>query len=354
MAKRTVTINDIAEYLAISKATVSYVLNGKARKVGVSEQTSRRVADAARKLGYVPNHWARTLRGRRTGIISVFFDTLIMGWSQRVMEGIEKVLLDKEYSATIYAHTDTVSRDERFLRSEEKKILSVLERRDEGVICQVIPQMKDQYFRLVEANVPLVFLNEIEDMADFEGVDKVTWDSGPAAEVAVRHLISQGYRKIGYYGLQLEVRSCRERLGAFRSVMDEAGLEVYEDWIINQTATSPLPPYTDLVTQLRELLSGGGPRPEAFFVMNDYLAIHVIGLLKEMGIKIPGDIALIGMGELDVSPVAGLSTVREPLREMGAASAQMILNRIDNPYLKPVHEKITCNDLIVRDSTLPK
>jgi len=354
MANQTITIEDIARRLNVSKATVSYVLSGKARRVGVSEEMTRRVREAAKELKYVPNHWAKALSSQRTGMISVIFDTLLMGWSQRVMDGIEEVLIDANYTAAIYAHTIASSRNNHLLKSEERKVLSILERRDEGVICQIVDQFKPQYKKLITAGVPMVFLNEIEDMAGLETVDRVGWDSGQAAEVAVKHLIDCGYKRIGYFGLQLAVKSCHERYAAYLSVMQQAGLAVNPQWIINQKPISPLPPYTDLATQFKEMILGDSPKPDAIFVMNDYLAIHLLGIMRECGLKTPDDIALVGMGELDVTSVAGLTTMREPLYEIGRQAAKILLNRIQNPSAEPVFEHITCNELIIRNSTAGK
>lgn len=353
MAKQLVTIDDIASRLDVSKATVSYVLSGKAEAAGVSKARVEQVLRVAEQLGYVPNRWAKALRANRTKMISVIFWNLEMGWSQRVMEGVEQCLLKNDYTVAIYAHTFASSCDEHFLKLEEKKIYSILERRDEGVICQLSEVFKHQYRQLLSAGLPMVLLNEVQDMSGFERADRVLWDSAPAAQTAVRFLLGRGYRRIGYIGLQLPVRSCQERYQAYVSTMQQAGIDVAPEWVINPDPGEGFYP-SDLLwkEQAKAVLSQKETaRPEAFFVMNDRMAVHLIDIIRNLGLRIPQDVGLIGMGELDVTFAAGLTTMREPLTEMGKRAAEILLARIENPKMPPVQERIICNDLIIRSST---
>jgi len=182
---KSVTIVDIAKDLGISHGTVGYVLSGQAKKRGVAEQTSRRVKEAAKRMGYVPHHWARTLRKKRTGMVSILFPSLEMSWAARAMIGIEKTFMPKGYTPVITLYGAWI-KDDRLVdfnsRIDHAKIEMILQRRDEGIICQPNHRVREGYVLINEQHVPMVFIGSLmNNMEGLENVNSVIWDCRPAA-----------------------------------------------------------------------------------------------------------------------------------------------------------------------------
>jgi len=158
----------------------------------------------------VPHHWAKVLRKQRTGAISVLFPDLSMGWAQSVMNGIEDVLIPGKYtsSITLYGNWNRDRSPESIKsRINHSKIDIILQKRDEGVICQPNHWGRDGYISLNEQNVPIVFIGSlINDMTGLDNVSSVTWDCGPATKAVVQHLIATGHRKIAFVGGKHQLR----------------------------------------------------------------------------------------------------------------------------------------------------
>lgn len=340
-----VTILDIAKELNLSKATISYALNNNIKKV--SPSTVKTVQNKAKRMGYSTNYLAKSLRKNRTKNISILLGELGDNGNDKIVNGIDNVLLP-DYTAVIMSHTDVDKPqpgDPFSMKLESRKIKAILERRDEGVICQPYPFAVDQYKILTEANVPLVLIRELYDMDGLEQSAVVEWDSGSAAKVAVQHLIDTGFRKIGFIGVQHGLPSDEDRFTGYKEVLSNAGLALNDDWVLWAKSYSHL--QRKIGTCLRRCYS----KPDAFFALNDTIAVSAYSLFIDMGIRVPDDIAIIGMGDLYASKPLGISTVKEPFEEIGRTAAECLLQLMANPLELPEHRSVHCNELIIRKST---
>ena len=227
--------------------------------------------------------------------------------------------------------------------SGQRELETIIERRDDGVICQPSVAIRDKCIHLSKCGIPIVFFGSLpEDMTGFENTSSVTWDCAEAVETAVTHLIQTGRQRIGFIGARHGAKSDETRFQAYKKALEEAGLPADDQWIV--WGSSGLPPYE----KLDSIFAADGEKPDAFFVINDAVSIAVMEKLGAMGIRIPDDIALVGMGDLPISTVLGLTTVREPLEEIGRGAAELMLELIENSMRQPIHHKITCNELVVR------
>ena len=134
MRKKSTSIIDVAGEAGFSKTTVGYVLSGQAKRRGVADKTAQRVRSAAKKLGYIPNHHARSLQTRSTKLITLLFTTLKMDWAERVMSGIEDVLGQQDYHHLIIRHSLDFLSDVTGNEDAGSQAMGILQRRDEGVI----------------------------------------------------------------------------------------------------------------------------------------------------------------------------------------------------------------------------
>lgn len=335
------TVSGIAESLGLSPSTVSFVLTGQADKRRVSPKTADRVRETAKRLHYVPNMWAQSLRRQRTGVVSILLGSLEHGWAQHTVIGAEGVLNEHDYNYIISIHHWDHDR-------EEQELELLLKRKDEGIICQPVLRSRENYYEVIQHNIPLVLLDILPDMP---GVSYVTWDSGPAAKVVVEHLISIGRRRIGFVGAKHYSLMTTARHRAYQQTIEEAGFENRQQLQCLDLVFDENSEIVD-TSSLRRMIEN--EKPDALFCLNDAIALKTVQLLSNLGIRVPDDIAIAGMGDLPISHdfAAGLTTVREPIPEVGQASAEVLIELINNPQKGPIQKLIKSNDLKIRRSTV--
>lgn len=342
-----VTSAMLANQLGVSRATVSIVLNGHGPKRKISPTTIQRVLDAARDQGYAPNRTARNLRLQRSGVIGVVLADFRMDWAERVMRGMGEIFDPGEYTPLVGTHRWDAVR-------HRKELMSALQRRDEAVIVQPLPGQEEVYQQLMAVGIPLVFLGDRPPLtssspalpASFAG-----WDSAAAARTAVRHLVERGYRRIGHLGFHHPMRMTQERTAAYRQVMGEANLPVNEAWISLPHAGGAIE--GTIANEIARMFAPGIEHPDALFVLNDGIALQLLEILDQRGIRVPQNVAIIGMGDLPLTGHSGigLSTVREPCEEMGRAAAHAALSLIAEPGREPIVSLIPGNELRARRTT---
>ncbi len=287
--KNGVTLYDVAQHVGFSKSTVAYVMSGKAADVGVAQKTIEKIEAAAEELGYVPNYWASSLARQSTGMISVLLDGLWGGWADEVMFAISQTLRPQTYTPFLAADwTDP--------QLFEKEVSATIRRRDEGVICHSFIGETKQYARIVDSGIPLVFIGSVPlHLEGLPGLNSVVWDDGPAVEMAVQHLVDTGRKKIAFLGVEHGVLSDHRRFMAYEKAIKKAGLELRKEWqswtVLEQVTASPAK------KGLESFFAPGKERPDALFALNDAIALDVLLVAGHMGIRVPEDLAVIGMGD---------------------------------------------------------
>jgi LacI family transcriptional regulator len=278
---------------------------------------------------------------QRSGVIGVVLADFRMDWAERVMRGMGEIFDPGEYTPLVATHRWDAVR-------HRKELMAAMQRRDEAVIVQPLPGQEELYRHVLSVGIPLVFLGDrpTTDLpTSFAG-----WDSAAAARTAVRHLIERGFRRIGHLGFHHPLRMTQERTAAYRQTLQEAGLSVNEAWISLPPAGGAIEGI--LAAEIARMLAGS-EKPDAWFVLNDGLALAVLEILDQRGVRVPQDLALIGMGDLPLTGHSGisLSTVREPCEEMGRAAAHAALSMITEPGREPIVSLIPGNELRARRTT---
>lgn len=347
MPRLPVTSAMIAQKLGVSRATVSIVLNGHGEARKISPATIERVATTARELGYVPDRAARNLRLRRSGVVGVLLADFRMDWSERVMTGMAEIFDPDIHTALVATHRFDPAR-------HRKELTAAAQRRDEAIIVQPVPGQDELYRQVMRTGVPLVFLGDLPLLfspggppASFAG-----WDSAAAARTAVEHLVATGRKRIGHIGVEHALRMTLERTATYRRVLTESGLPINERWIAIPPPGGDIPGM--LAGIVERLFASGAERPDALFMLNDGLALTLLEVLDQRGIRVPDDVAVIGMGDLPLTGHRGisLSTVREPCEEMGRAAARAALTLIADPGKGPLIAPIPGNELKARRTTM--
>jgi len=274
----------------------------------------------------------------------VLFNGLHLDWAERIMNSVESALDQSGYLANIAIYGRLPMYANISKETEERKIESILQRRDEGVICQPSPYTKKGYELLQKWQLPTVFVGSVlDDMSGLDNVSYVIWDCGSAAKRAVQHLINTGRKRIAFVGGIHGVESDQIRFNAYSQVLQEAGLAVRDDWVVWHQLDRPIT--TDM---LNSLFNNGVEKPDAIFAINDSFAALIMELLLELDIKTPEDVSVIGMGDLRITRACGITTMREPLEEIGMEAAKILVELMKNPAHEPIRKRLYCNDLIIR------
>lgn len=346
--EQVVTAAVLAGKLGLSRSTVSIVLRGDAVKRKISNATIERVLEAAREYDYIPNQIAQSLRRQRSGIVSIVVVNFRMDWCEELLSGALDVLDEAGVTPFVAAHRNSADR-------QQKELLAALRRRDDGVIVQPIPGQEEVYRRLQRNGIPLVFLGDWP--VDMPEVSRVAWDSGGASATVVNHLVDGGRRKIGYIGHNYPLAMHIERYAAFERTLRQNNLPVNPKWIVQAPADTPLHDILD--PSLRRMLGPTVPeadRPDALFFMNDGLALPALEVLQSMKVSVPGEVAIVGIGDLPLTGHSGISltTVAEPVETMGREAAEVVLRLSRNSSEAPIHRLIHGRQLLVRATSGPR
>lgn len=337
MPKR-VTIDDVARLAGVNKGTVSRALNAHSQ-AQVNIETVKRVKRAARQLGYVPNAMARGLRMSASMTIGVIIPDLMNPIFPPIIRGIENYLQPRGYTALL-ANTD--SHDS----VEESAFGSLLERRVDGFILATgrldnQPLLTQAY----EDKVLAVMVNREAGTAPYP---VVTGNNASGIAAALGHLAELGHRRIVHMAGPMNFSTTHSRSAAFDATTATMR------GVIATTVKSGALTIEAGMHAMDELLSRGGERPTAVVAGNDLVALGVIRSLHAHGLNCPDDVSVVGFNDMpfaeDFSP--SLTTVRLPLREIGAEAAQLLLRGIQAGEQDPVTLTLPVS-LIVRGSTGP-
>ena len=330
------TLGLIAAEAGVSATTVSLVLNGRAARHRISDQTRDRVVQAAKRLDYVPNDLARALRARKTGAVGVLFPHLRNDWAHEIMEGVSSVLDAEGIVALIVSHGGDPER-------EQAELTSLMQRRVDGIICNPLADGAERYRRVIRRRVPIVFLSDtVRELAD---QSYSAWDP-TAVEQPIGHLIACGRRKLAYLDFEDDRVITTRRLEVYRALLAREGIAVREDWVIRV-------PRGEAVGEWVTRVFGRGDRPDGLFSLYDDVAIDAIDALEGIGLSVPGDVAVSATGNSKLAGPRGygLTRMEAPVREEGAAAARALLRVIREPGCGAVQELVGGGEMRVCRTT---
>jgi len=335
--KAEVTIHDIAKKLNIAASTVSRALKDNPL---ISEATREKIKKAADEMGYRPNVMAANFRTKRTNTIGVIVPLINRHFFSAVISGIEDVAYQQGFAVTISQSNDNYEK-------EDKIAHTLFANRVDGLILSIGMETKNtDHLRLfADRKIPLVFFDRVVD--DIEA-HKIIVDDFGAAYKATHHLIDQGRKQIAHIGGPLNLKIYKNREDGYFKALADNGLSVNENFIVNNSLTR-----ADGVNAIKKLLQNE-TKPDAVFCANDTTALSVIMYLKEQGIKVPEDIAIVGYSNEPFSEVVSpsISTIKQPGFEIGQKAAELIIGQIVSKAKNTIFETITMpTQLIVRESS---
>lgn len=330
-----VTIKDIAQYLSLSVSTVSRAL---VDDKNIRKETKEKVLEAAKKLGYKPNPVATNLKYGRSNTVGVIVPEMVTPFASQVINGIQNTLYAKGLKVIIAESDEDPKLERENLKMMERFMV-------DGIIVSLCSykENKEEYLHLQQAGMPMVFFDRIPHGMD---VSQVVVDDYMKAFFLVEHLIRSGRREIVHLQGPDDVYNSFERVRGYKDALAKFRIPFEEARVI-KTGLS----FKDGEVAGDVLLSKGISF-DAIFAFTDTLAIGVMNRLRELGKKIPEEVAVASFSGTVLSTIVypQLTTVEPPLLLMGKTAAELILEKIKDP-LCPNRSVVLEAEIKLRAST---
>ncbi|SDN78017.1 transcriptional regulator, LacI family [Actinomyces ruminicola] len=332
------SVRDVAERAGVSVGTVSHVLNHPDR---VAQPTLDRVRAAIDELGFVRSEAARRLRHGGSSLVGVLVHDISNPFFTEAARGIEDRLRE---GGRVPMLGSTDSDPER-----ERELMSLLAGMDvHGVIVTPSVSTLDNLAVLAGRGIRVVLMDHPPISAE---LSTVSGDDVAGARAAVSHLIGLGHRRIGFVNGPLTVRQAADRRDGVVAALAEAGMDPAHSLLETEAVSGGQGFTADAGAVGAAALLGDETPPTALFCANDQLAIGAMREIRRRGLSIPDDVAIVGYDDISVASelITPLTSVRQPMREMGAAAADLLLS--DGGGVRHI---VFPPELIVRESTVGK
>lgn len=330
-----ITLKQLAEYIGLSPGTVSVVLNNTSRAENIPQKTKNKIFEAAKEHGYRPHYFARSLRANRSFTIGVIAAELSDGYCARILHGIESAASQQGY---FYLNTNHLHKTDLLKHNAQM----LIERQVEGLIT-IDTKI------CFETTLPVIAVAGHEDI---NGVTNVILNHETAAELGIEHLYSLGHRKIALIKGQSFSADTRIRFETIINAARRRGIKIDKKRIVQLEGINPSPEVgyvamQKLLSQTRDFT--------AIFAFNDMSAIGAIRALQNAGKRVPEDVSVVGFDNIYFAEfnAPSLTTINQPLFEMGELAAQTLLKKLSNPNENAEFQQTLTVEpkLIIRDST---
>jgi LacI family transcriptional regulator len=332
-----VTLKFLASHLNLSPTTISVVISGAPLACTIAQATKDRIWEAVREFNYRPNLFARYLHAKRTFCVAVLVPDIGDEFSSSLISGIEAKLAENGFFYFVVSHRGAPD-------LIETSPDTLLDRGVEGMI------FINTWLRR-PLPVPVV---AVSDITDAPGVSSILIDNSRAASLALKHLVSLGHRNVAFFKGPAGNGDTDDRWRSMTRAAERFGIEVRPEWV-RQLGTYPECNNTTMADlgyqQAKELLASSRDFT-ALMAFNDGSAIGAIRAFRDAGLSVPRDISVVGFDDIEQAAfiVPRLTTIHQPLREMGELAAETLIKRIDDATYNP--GKIVVKPrLVLREST---
>jgi DNA-binding LacI/PurR family transcriptional regulator len=335
---RPVTIRDVAKRAGVGLGTVSRVINDSP---SVSDATRRRVHQVITELNFVPSTSARRLSLGKTLTIAAVVPFFTRPSVIERLSGIESSLAESEYDLVIY-NVETVQRRDACVRDLPRRA-----RADGVLIISLSPRDEDVPY-LISAEVPIVLVDA--NHPSLTALNRIVVDDIDGGRVATQHLVDLGHRRIGYLSDPFEnpfnFTSSRQRYQGYKQALEAVNIEISSEYL-GQGEHGRYEAHLLALSMLRL------PQPPtAIFAASDTQALGVLEAARDLELRVPEDLSVIGYDDIEVAEYLGLTTMRQLLFESGQRGVERLLEVLQDPPVQPVCEVLPAN-LIVRRTTAP-
>lgn len=331
------TISDIAKRAGVSTMTVSRVLNASGP---VAEKTAQKVKSVMAELNYQPNLIARSLSSQKTmtfGVLIPKTEQLFLdNYIAQVLSGISDVAQENDYRIMLVPINHSSSNGGCYLNYVRSKLF-------DGLILLKAKIDDPNLPKLAKTNFPFVLINYRKYSDNYNFVDS---ENVKGAELAMKHLVDKGHRKIAFVEGTMDETNSRDRLQGYKNSIEKFNLVDREDYIICGQFDR------NIAYQRAAQLLDLDDKPTAIFCSDDYMALGVIERIKDYGLSVPKDIAVVGFDNIELSGFTkpSLTTITQPMYEIGRSAVEVLLDLITKKKEPPIR-KMLKTELVVRDST---
>jgi DNA-binding LacI/PurR family transcriptional regulator len=326
------TLKEVATLAGVSTATVSNVLN---ETKNVSDEVKNKVFSAIQELNYQPNIVAKSLRVQESRIIGLLISDIANPFFSIVVRGIEEELAKSDYSILLCNTDSSVEKEDKYL-----KVL--IGKRVDGLIVSSTGNTGDYFRSMEKTGVPMVFLNRCPD---FMVSDVIMTNNIKGSYSGTEHLIRHGFEKIAIITGPISISTGKDRLTGYKRALEDYGI-TESDELVKEGNFDIESGYM----KMKELMEQDN-KPDAVFISNNSMTLGAYKYLKESGISIPDQLAVVGYDDSDWADIVDppITTIKQPAYELGVHAARLILARIINNQVK---REITYMDteLIIRHS----
>jgi LacI family transcriptional regulator len=338
--EKEITIYDIAKQIGVSPATVSRALNHSS---SISAETRKKIHALAEKMGYRHNPFASSLRLQKTHTIGVILHELNSYFITSVLAGIEKVVTEAKYHLIIVHSAENP-------KLEVANANNLFHKRVDGVIASLSFDTENlhHFNQFQNKNIPIVFFDRVFENSDGT---KVIINNFQAGYDATAHLIQQGCKRIAIITSSLKRNVYSERMRGYKQGLQDNHLKHDEKLAIIDGIKEE-----DAIRSAKKILAMKN-LPDGIFITNDFVAVVVMQVLKDAGIHIPQDIAIVGFNNDIIGKVVSpkLTTINHPGFEMGQVAARSLINHLKGLWdMSLTNTVVIKSELIIRESSLKK
>ncbi len=324
----TTTIRDVAKHANVSIATVSRVLNDSS---GVRDKTREKVRATIGELNYIPNPLARQLSSGRTLTIGIIQPYIVLPSYIERLRGVQHVLENSEYDLVIFSVDNPDQRDAYF-KDLSRKL------RVDGMIIVSLPPTDEQAENFSASRIPNVLID-----SEHPQLCCIVADDFEGGRIATKHLVELGHRKIAFLTDFMDTPfhpAMRLRFSGYREVLENNGIPLNPAYVIEGVRGR-----LNARSMAKKLLELSDP-PTAIFASSDTQALGVMDVAREIGLKVPEDLSVIGYDNIPDADYNNLTTIDQSLYDSGLKGSQMLLNllvgSIQAPCKQYVSLKLTC------------
>jgi LacI family transcriptional regulator len=328
-----VTIVEVAKKAQVSLGTVSRVINND---VHVAPETRERVSAVMQEMQYVANRQARGLKGMKTNVIGVLVPDLATSYIGGIMHGIDAELALHKFELMLFTH-------HRIAVKEASYVANMVQGMVDGLLLVLPRNIADYTDTLTRQNFPFVVIDHQGSGDPCPSVGATNWQGGYNA---TEYLIKQGHKRIGFITGSMDLGCSQDRLKGYRSALRTHHIPEMPELVYEGDFNQP-----DGYAGASAFLELPIP-PTAIFASNDVMAMGVMDAVRNRNLRIPDDISVVGFDNIPQSAMINpsLTTVQQPLEQMGRVATQMLLGVLKNPQ-KDVNRIELPTELIIRSST---
>ncbi|THU40178.1 LacI family transcriptional regulator [Niastella caeni] len=338
--KKKISIHDIAKALDLSATTISFVLNGKAEEKKISEDVRKRVSDYIKEVGYQPNMIAKSLRTGKTHIIGMLVEDISDPFFSCISRGIETIAYNHKYKI-FFASTENDT-------EKTKALIKVFrERQVDGYIMAPPAGVEEEIRALMDDDIPVILFDRYLPSLN---TSTVIIDNFSGSYQAVKHLSENGFSGIAFLTLNSEQTQMHARLQGYLKAIEESGCQP-----VVQKLPSKLS--HELSAEMVQEFIKQHDKIDAIIFATNYLAISGLQAIRDMGLAIPDDIAVIGFDDNTHFNLftPSITAVAQPIEEIAQEVVRQLLNALSNERESRIRRMVMLPvKLIVRNSTYPK